>query len=287
MASACIAASWTASLPYPASRHQQYQQTPLRPSTATWNTKFPPGLNLDLSLPAATPKRTPIGMTRYAPSTSSTELYPGPQKPRLRLATPTSSAPPPSVEPTRRFDPFAEDDAPVASSSQNTPPPSRGRPLTPLAITVPAPAPAVEGGRVGRRRAPSFSAGTPRPSAPLSTLSALSCAPSPAPSLARARSPPTDVVGSVSAPPVPMAPTPFHARHYPTSDARARLLARTLLNRIHAVGRPRSMYSCGSSSSPYSRTSMGGCRVGNGYESECGGRGYVPSRLSECVVAAC
>ncbi|KAJ7675143.1 hypothetical protein B0H17DRAFT_1081556, partial [Mycena rosella] len=89
------------------------------------------------------------------------------------------------------------------------------------------------------------------------------------------------------APPVAGAPTSFHARHYPTPDARARLLARTLLNRIHAVGRPRSPYA--SLSSPYARSASpyvgGGGRLCNGYESESGARGYVPSRLSECVAA--
>ncbi|KAJ7148599.1 hypothetical protein C8R46DRAFT_533927 [Mycena filopes] len=251
----CVA-SWTASLPYaPRQSH-----SPLRKDTATWNTKFPPGLNLDLSLPAAVPRRTPIGMTRYAPyaSASTTTAPPQPQKPRLRLAT---AAPVPVVA---RFDPFAEDD-PVAvastsalpSQSQNTPPHAHHGPLT---ITVPTPAPAVEGGhgRVGRRRSPSFSAGTPRPNAPLSTLSALSLAasPSPAPSLTRGRSPsppkPPPIVEE-QVPTVAMAPSPFHARHYPTPDARARLLARTLLNRIHAVGRPRGphgLYSCARQGGP-------------------------------------
>ncbi|KAJ7148612.1 hypothetical protein C8R46DRAFT_533994 [Mycena filopes] len=238
MATSVCVASWTASLPY----------NPLQ-SDKVWNT---------------------------------TRIDMAPQKPRLRLATTAAIA-----LPTSRFDPFADEEQqhqPRASTSQNTPPPPshnghRGRPLTPLTITVPAPAPAVEGGhnRVGRRRAPSFSAGTPRPASPLSTLSALStlaCAPSPAPSLTRVHprtsspSPPA-VVG---VPDVEGAPTPFHARHYPTPDARARLLARTLLNRIHAVGRPRAQ--CGMRA--------------DGYESECGGRGYTPSRLSECVsVAVC
>ncbi|KAJ7684232.1 hypothetical protein DFH06DRAFT_1155076 [Mycena polygramma] len=291
---ACVASSssWTASLPYAPrtsySRHHQSQQTPLRPTSATWNTKFPAGLDLDLSHPMSMP-------------TANT-------KPRLRLPSLAST----SDLPSRRFDPFADDDAPVASTSQlppapahpypsqNTPPLARGRSLTPLCITVPSASTSTP--VVGRRRAPSFSAGANTPRAAAMSLSmaftgsssssssygsggsSLSNAPSPAPSLCRLRVSPPSSPTPTPAPAVPLAPTPFHARHYPTPDARARLLARTLLNRIHAVGRPRSCsfsspYSSPYSSSPYSK----GGRSANGYESECGGRGYVPSRLSECV----
>ncbi|KAJ7675155.1 hypothetical protein B0H17DRAFT_1182994 [Mycena rosella] len=119
----------------------------------------------------------------------------------------------------------------------------------------------------GRRRAPSFSAGYPRSG---STFTILLSTPVPPPPAA------------APAPPVAGAPTPFHARHYPTPDAR------TLLNRIHAVGRPRSPYAYASLSSPYSRSASpyaGGGGLCNSYESECGARGYVPSRLSECVAA--
>ncbi|KAJ7142053.1 hypothetical protein C8R43DRAFT_1016186 [Mycena crocata] len=131
----------------------------------------------------------------------------------------------------------------------------------------------------GRRRSPSFTAppNTPRSacSSPISFTSAWSSpssststyTPSPAPSLSRPA--PSSNYASPAPPAVPLAPTPFHARHYPTSDARARLLARTLLNRIHAVGRPRSL--CSSSSKSSAKGSM------------CDG--YTPSRLSECVVA--
>ncbi|KAJ6548150.1 hypothetical protein DFH09DRAFT_1169878 [Mycena vulgaris] len=231
----CVASSsssWAQSLPYSHS-------TPMRPSSATWNTKFPSGLDLTLDLP-------------YTPASSSRGA--APKRPVLRLALP-------------RFDPFA-DEPPLPSAStshhhqqsQNTPP--RGRPLTPLVVasaSAPSPAPAPAPAPVqGRRRAPSFSAGCPR-SVVLSRAVPLPIS-APAPPPAPAPAPPS----------VPLAPSPFHARHYPTPDARARLLARTLLNRIHAVGRPRSPYA-----SCYS----------NGYESECGARGYVPSRLSECVAA--
>ncbi|KAJ6566999.1 hypothetical protein B0H19DRAFT_1139103 [Mycena capillaripes] len=288
---ACVASpsSWTSSLPY--APHHRYTQTPLRPSSATWNTK----LSLDRS-----PRQIPV-YTSTAPSTSYV-----PAKPRLRLpilATTSSE----QHLPSRRFDPFA-DEPPVASTSalpapqsQNTPP--RGRPLTPLCVSTSS-SPSTSGSAspiVGRRRAPSFSAGsgTPLPQRgtplALATLSALSVspsnslgppshshsysqslasAPSPAPSLIRRSAAPPS---RTEAPTVRGAPTPFHARHYPTPDARARLLARTLLNRIHAVGRPRSLPS--SCSSAYSK----GGRTSNGYESECGGRGYTPSRLSECV----
>ncbi|KAJ7675148.1 hypothetical protein B0H17DRAFT_1207884 [Mycena rosella] len=196
---------------------------------------------------------------------------PGPapkqQRPALRLPALASDLP------ARRFDPFADELVP--STSQNTPPP-RGRPLTPLVVASPAPtpspaAPAPAPAIKGRRRAPSFSAGCPR-SASTSTI------------LLSTPIPPSRVTTPVA--PVAGAPTPFHARHYPTPDARARLLARTLLNRIHAVGRPRSPYA--SLSSPYSRSASpyaGGGGLCNGYESECGARGYVPSRLSECVAA--
>ncbi|KAJ7494242.1 hypothetical protein B0H11DRAFT_2003822, partial [Mycena galericulata] len=259
MASCLASSSWSAS-------------KPLRPTTATWNTKFPAGLALDLSLPSS---------SYFSPTPTPQSAAPAPtQKPRLRLPVlPTTES---EKLPTRRFDPFA-DEPPFASSSssQNTPPP-RGRPLTPLAISTSPP--------TGRRRAPSFSAGTPRPAASLSTLSSLTAsASSPAPSASRVLASQRLSTGAASqtTPHVPLAPTPFHARHYPTPDARARLLARTLLNRIHAVGRPRSLYSCSS----YSRTApkrgagaWGAEQMQNGYEEECGGRGYVRSRLSECVV---
>ncbi|KAJ7732574.1 hypothetical protein DFH07DRAFT_846338 [Mycena maculata] len=245
--------SWTASLPYSPSQIQQYEapQRPLRRSN-TWNankSKFASALALDLSLPAAS---FAVECPAQSPAVQ--------QKPRLRLPALASALP------ARRFDPFA-DDEPVASTSaatlENTPPTPRGRPLTPL-VTSSALAPTTP--VVGRRRAPSFSAGTPRPAASLATLSTLSRTTAPSACRPVPPAPIAEVKG---------APTPFHARHYPTPDARARLLARTLLNRIHAVGRPRSLYSCSS----YSKTSRGG------YEAEGGERGYVPSRLSECVVA--
>ncbi|KAJ6498450.1 hypothetical protein C8R47DRAFT_1111792 [Mycena vitilis] len=311
---ACVASSssWTASLPYPPrTSYTRNQQTPLRPTSATWNTKFPAGLDLDFPV------------TMPAPNANANA------KPRLRLPSLAST----SDLPSRRFDPFADDDAPVASTSQlpplapspspahnpypsqNTPPLTRGRSLTPLCITVPSSASSSASTSttgatiVGRRRAPSFSAGANTPRAAAMGLSmaftgsssssshnsphnsssyggnSLSNAPSPAPSLCRQRvSPPAS---PTPAPAVPLAPSPFHARHYPTPDARARLLARTLLNRIHAVGRPRS--ACSFSSSPYTSKHVGekrGRSAVNGYESECGGRGYVPSRLSECVAVA-
>ncbi|KAJ7607049.1 hypothetical protein FB45DRAFT_948724 [Roridomyces roridus] len=194
-------------------------------------------------------------------------------KPRLRLPLPAPSELP---LPSRRFDPFADDDEP-----QNTPPPPRGRPLTPLTISS-----TTHERPTGRRRAPSFSAGTPRPTASLAALANASVSPSstlssytsysycsgpasgsssaPGPSASRVLAAQRITTQELApAPVVAQAPTPFHARHYPTSDARARLLARTLLNRIHAVGRPRSTMPSSSSRSS--------CRV--------------PSRLSECVVA--
>ncbi|KAJ7127510.1 hypothetical protein C8R43DRAFT_1240285 [Mycena crocata] len=176
------------------------------------------------------------------------------EKPRLRLALESPSSRADKLQP------------PVASTSQ-----------LPQLPSVPT-----QNTR-GRRRSPSFTAppNTPRSacSSPISFTSAWSSpppstsawTPSPAPSLSRP--------AQAATPAVPLAPTPFHARHYPTSDARARLLARTLLNRIHAVGRPRSLY-CSSSS----KSSAKG-RMCDGYKSECGSRGYTPSRLSECVVA--
>ncbi|KAJ7618231.1 hypothetical protein B0H17DRAFT_1188712 [Mycena rosella] len=228
VAPAPSSSSWVHALPY--------LDRPLRPASATWNTKFPAASPAALyaSLPAPTLK----------------------QRPALRLPALASDLP------ARRFDPFADD--PAASTSQNTLPP-RGRPLTPLIVASPsptastsaAPAPEIKG------RTPSFSADCPRSASTSIILST----PVPPP---RAAAP---------APPVAGAPTPFHARHYPTPDARARLLARTLLNRIHAVGRPRSPYA--SLLSPYAA----GGGLCNGYESECGARGYVPSRLSECVAA--
>ncbi|KAJ7100478.1 hypothetical protein C8R44DRAFT_809957 [Mycena epipterygia] len=247
---ACVASpsAWAHSLPY--APHQMQMQMPLRPASATWNAKFPQGLDLDLSisslpLPAPTPAARPSKQ----------------QRPSLRLALSSSSV---DALPSRRFDPFA--DEPIASTSQNTPPAQpRGRAPTPTAAPSPSPAPAQP--IVGRRRAPSFSAGSGSPRCLASPSLFLSPAP-------RAQTP-----APAPAPLVPLAPTPFHARHYPTPDARARLLARTLLNRIHAVGRPRSLYSCSS----YSRSKSPS--LGNGYENECGSRGYVPSRLSECIVA--
>ncbi|KAJ7221340.1 hypothetical protein GGX14DRAFT_429447 [Mycena pura] len=246
----------------------------LRRTSATWNSKFPAGLDLDLSLPAAAIVPTPLFFVAPGP----------PPKPRLRLPSL-----PPTTTPTPicRFDPFADDDEPPRPArlipQENLPPstPSRGRTLTPLTISSPLPSssPAPSPSPTGRRRSPSFSAGSPSLSAfgarvplPLSALSSLSTLltlPSPAPSLSRA-------APTMAAATVPGAPSPFLARHYPTPDARERLLARTLLHRIHAVGRPRSLYSCSSSS-----------RLKNGYENECGAREYIPSRLSECVVAVC
>ncbi|KAJ7232043.1 hypothetical protein B0H12DRAFT_1145964 [Mycena haematopus] len=267
MALVASSSSWT---------HTHHTHTPMRVlQNAAWNT---------LPLP-------------YSPAAMS--------KPRLRLAVEERPM-------ARRFDPFADEpplSSPTPSTSQNTPPP---RPLTLSISTPPAPP-------VGRRRSPSFSAGsgTPLPPRaaggppPLASLTSLTLAsqlhhhsvspssypypspsryahahahsaaypstPSPAPSLSRGaltpRSSPSAPPSS-SRPDTASAPTPFHARHYPTPDARARLLARTLLTRIHPVGRPRS---CASQLA--SRT--------NGYENECGGRGYVPSRLSECTMAAC
>ncbi|KAF7359012.1 hypothetical protein MSAN_01241900 [Mycena sanguinolenta] len=272
----------------------------------------------------------------------------GAQKPRLRLAVSLSVLTPGSGsswdEKPRKFDPFA-DEPPVASTSQNTPPaPARGRALTPLSISTSAPAPTPTTPTVGRRRAPSFSAGsgTPLPprvggAAPLASLTKLTLASqrgyystassssshhahstsapsnyspysnaysssshqySYAPasgSLASAPSPPPSLTRSLpssrAASPAPSAsssavksdaPTPFHARHYSTPDARARLLARTLLNRIHAVGRPRSC----SSQLRASAQLSGSSKSKDGYENECGGRGYIPSRLSVCTMAA-
>ncbi|KAJ7142056.1 hypothetical protein C8R43DRAFT_1016190 [Mycena crocata] len=188
------------------------------------------------------------------------------EKPRLRL---------PTLEftklPSRRFDPFA-DEPTCAGTSQ----------LPPLPSQTAAQNMATRGR--GRCRSSSFTAGpnTPRSACTSLTLSAFSSVwtPSPAPSLSRPRrASSTSPHGSTPVPAVPLAPTPFHARHYPTPDARARLLARTLLNRIHAVGRPRSPY-CSSSSKPSAKG-----KVHNGYESESGSREYVPSRLSECIVA--
>ncbi|KAF7353941.1 hypothetical protein MVEN_01080400 [Mycena venus] len=242
----------------------------------------------------ATPRCGP----RVRPGTQSSPVYTSsnpsasyvPAKPRLRLAVQVVVPSHDEKLPSRRFDPFA-DEPPVASTSQLqnvAPAPShlaRGRPLTPLCISSPLPpaaAPASPSPPTGRRRAPSFSAGSgaalprTRDVSSLSSLtlsSQLCSAPSPAPSLTRIAPPQAQAKAKPEAPPVPLAPTPFHARHYPTPDARARLLARTLLNRIHAVGRPRSMYSC----SAYAKT--------NGYESECGSRGYVRSRLSEVTMA--
>ncbi|KAJ6566995.1 hypothetical protein B0H19DRAFT_1067248 [Mycena capillaripes] len=274
---ACVASpsSWTSSLPY--APHHRYTQTPLRPSSATWNTK----LSLDLS-----PRQMPV-YTSNAPSRSYV-----PAKPRLRLpilATTTSSE---QHLPSRRFDPFA-DEPPVASTSalpvpqsQNTPP--RGRPLTPLCVSTPSSS--TSGSASPIAQAPLCPrAAPPRPSDPLRSLRLalqLPRAPFALPLLLpvpRLRPLPRPLPNPpLSSPPprtetptVRGAPTPFHARHYPTSDARARLLARTLLNRIHAVGRPRSLPS--SCSSAYSK----GGRTSNGYESECGGRGYTPSRLSD------
>ncbi|KAJ7878554.1 hypothetical protein B0H14DRAFT_3435552 [Mycena olivaceomarginata] len=197
-------------------------------------------------------------------------------------------------------------------------PPTRAHP-TPLSITVPptssAPPP------TGRRRAPSFSAGSgaalPRSLGGLSSLtraaqlyphnlhpasshssphaassshpvynntaySLCSSAPSPAPSLARSRSPQPPPPPPAPSTGVANAPSAFHARHYPTPDARARLLARTLLTRIHAVGRPRgasaAFHSCAkSASASSSRKSVNGCESARGP--------YVPSRLRECTVA--
>ncbi|KAJ7061546.1 hypothetical protein C8F01DRAFT_1137727 [Mycena amicta] len=209
--------------------------TPLRPSSATWNTK-------DLSL------------SSYV------------SKPKLRLPTMGTTTTTPT--PVCRFDPFADDDEPPRMRTHSTPreniaptPPalSRGRTPTPLSISVPS------SSIIGRRRGTSFSAGSGVRLSSLTSLSLCSL-PSPAPSVSRARAAPAPV-GHL----VPGAPSPFLARHYPTPDARCRLLARTLLHRIHAVGRPRSVYSSSSCS--------------NGYESESGAKPYIPSRLSECVVA--
>ncbi|KAJ7127501.1 hypothetical protein C8R43DRAFT_1027496 [Mycena crocata] len=259
--------SWAQSLPY----H--------RPSAA-WNTAY--------YSPSASSASSSSSSARLYTQTASQQK----EKPRLRLlaieVSSPSSSPSTSAHSTSktRFDPFA--DEPVASTSQLPPPPAAQN-------TTAAPPPTR-----GRRRAPSFSAGpntprsacsspTPSPSTSKwsSSASSATWVPSPAPSLSRpalssASSTSTSRSGG-NTPLVPLAPTPFHARHYPTPDARARLLARTLLNRIHAVGRPRSLYSC--SSSTYSRTRGGCVKMEDGYESECGSRGYVPSRLSECVVA--
>ncbi|KAJ6500890.1 hypothetical protein C8R45DRAFT_979438 [Mycena sanguinolenta] len=254
----------------------------------------------------------------------------GAQKPRLRLAVSLSVLAP--VEKPAKFDPFA-DEPPVARTSQNTPPAPRGRALTPLAIST---TPSTSAPTTGRRRAPSFSAGSGTPLPPrvggapaLASLTSLTLAsqrgyyassssaphyahstpanyspysnphassssspaaayvyggaasaPSPPPSLTRSlpssRAASPAPAASGSAPRSSDAPTPFHARHYPTPDARARLLARTLLNRIHAVGRR-------SPSIP--RSCAGAASKKSGYENECGGRGYVPSRLSVCTMA--
>ncbi|KAJ7675166.1 hypothetical protein B0H17DRAFT_1140480 [Mycena rosella] len=206
-----------------------YLDRPLRPASANWNTKFP--------------AVSPVAL--YAPLPAPTLPK---QRPVLRLPALASDLP------ARRFDPFADD--PVASTSQNTPP-TRGRPLTPLVVASPSPSPTTSTSAApaapaikGRRRAPSFTAGCPR-SASTSTI--LLSTPTPPPRSA------------ALAPPVTGAPTPFHARHYPTPDARARLLARTLLHRIYAVGRPRSPYAS------LSLPSAGGGGLCNGYESECAG----------------
>ncbi|KAJ7612211.1 hypothetical protein FB45DRAFT_940097 [Roridomyces roridus] len=227
------------------------------------------------ALYSAAPLRASSSWNSYPVATPSA-------KPRLRLPLPAPSELP---LPSRRFDPFADDDEP-----QNTPPPPRGRPLTPLTISVVVST--TQERPTGRRRAPSFSAGTPRPTASLAALANASVSPSstlssytsysycsgpasgsssaPPPSASRVLAAQRITTQELAPAPTPapapvvaQAPTPFHARHYPTSDARARLLARTLLNRIHAVGRPRSTMPSTSSGSS--------CRV--------------PSRLSECVVA--
>ncbi|KAF7331277.1 hypothetical protein MKEN_00004800 [Mycena kentingensis (nom. inval.)] len=195
---------------------------------------------------------------------SAPVLYcsPSTSKPRLTL----SMAPRTPISTPIRFDPFADDDEPprmrssassgIAVVQENIPPQAtltRGRKPAPLALSPPQLQPA---GPRARPRAPSFSAGSGVRYSYTSSGASLPRRTTTAPAL-------------TPAPLVPGAPSPFLARHYPTSEARTALLARTLLHRIHAVGRPRSPYasSC------------------NGYESECGGRAYVPSRLSECVVA--
>ncbi|KAJ7061509.1 hypothetical protein C8F01DRAFT_1137626 [Mycena amicta] len=177
-------------------------------------------------------------------------------------------APPPQQKPRLRLPLLAaESSAFRFTTDERTSQKPRSLPI-PAAPTTPAPAPAPV--RTGRKRSPSFSAG---PGLSLAASSSIN-APSPPPCLTRP---------SLSPPPPPPAPQspgqqqvpPFLLRTYPTPDARKRLVARSLL-RIHAVGRPRPpcAFPC----------ARGRQSPENGYEDECGGRGYVPSRLSgECA----
>ncbi|CAK5265196.1 unnamed protein product [Mycena citricolor] len=231
---------------------------PLHTSGAAWNTKRSSTLTFDL------PKATfyTLDAPKLAP--------PPPQKPRLKLLSLTA-APPSSTSheqqqqqpqrlPARRFDPFCED-----ANAQNKPA------AAPAVVAEPVSLPAAPVVR-GRRRSPSFSAGSGCTRASLASMSLqLPSIPS-----SSCSAPPRHTKPALApqpGSPCPGAPTPYMARHYSSSDSRSRLLARTLLNRINAVGRPRSV--CGSRAAP----------LGNGYEDECGGRPYIPTRLSECVTA--
>ncbi|KAJ7290286.1 hypothetical protein C8J57DRAFT_1275620 [Mycena rebaudengoi] len=208
------------------------QQTPLRPCTATWNTRFPPSLSLDLSLLHSKP------IPKAVPA----------KRPALRLPTLLAS------NGTTSHVPVPNLGAPSPIESQNTPPRERGLTTSTTVVTPPT--------VVGMRRTPSF---------PIGHLRAAPPEPSSCTTLSSSTLISTSSSSPAPMPAVPDAPSPFLARHYPTRDARTRFLAKTLLNRIHAVGRQRNAFSTS-------------CR-GDGYESEGVARAYMPSRLSVSVIA--
>ncbi|KAF7329640.1 hypothetical protein MKEN_00227000 [Mycena kentingensis (nom. inval.)] len=213
----------------------------------------------------AAPAVVPNDWTR-SPSSSSWMTRSQPvAKPRLRLpllAAEPASAPLAAKQPRSLYIPAPPTTAPPAPAPEPSPSTSAVSP-SPVVVVRP-----------GRKRSPSFSAG------PGCTLADAAASP-PSISLVRpSLSPPRGRCPPPSLQPIPASDTeleqqaqatrvpPFLARAYPTPDARKRLVARSLL-RIHAVGRPRPPCAFPS-----------GRRCENGYENECGGRGYVPSPLS-------
>ncbi|CAK5279009.1 unnamed protein product [Mycena citricolor] len=241
-----------------------------------------PKPKLRLSGPDLPPHATPtIRFDPFADDGDELSLV-GSVSPRTPLKT-RSCATTPSSRVVRSS---SAAEATASGWSQNTRPRERGRSPCPLILST---APAAQ-----RRRSPCF---TPPCRSPFSSPASLtwafsstgSGAGSPAPSLARPPPPsytlpspprPSALSSAAAAvprrphtPPAPSpsrpaAPSPYLARTYPTSEDRVRLLARTLLTRINAVGRPRSVYAA----------------LSAGSEGECG-KAYTPSRLSECVIA--
>ncbi|KAJ7142061.1 hypothetical protein C8R43DRAFT_1016204 [Mycena crocata] len=199
--------------------------------------------------------------------------------PQTRPRSPTSSwkhksqlrlcLPPRTTLPVGKFDPFADDIQPVASTSQ-LPLPTRGRPrTTSFSAGCNTPRCAVcSPSRASRStRIPSSLSRSESPSG-----HALANAPSVAPSPSRSpqsSSTSRRIHGDASIKAV-LPPVVLQARRHPTPESRSRFLARTLLNRINPVGRPRRFDLC----------------LRDGYEDERGSRGYVPSPLSQCVCVA-